>query len=80
MMTRLLRSFGLAPRPVLMAIPIIGVLIVSGGLFLLALEGGQAAERQLAHRSAPNSVPTAQQEATALTQVHSAPRSYTSQP
>jgi len=72
-MTKLLHALEHAPRPVLMAIPMIGVVVVSGVLGFLAQEGGQAAERQLARQHGPSAVPSARQAETALAQVHGTP-------
>jgi len=49
-------------RPVLMSIPMAGVVLISAGLLFLSEEGGQAAARQLAreHARAMQQTTTAQ--------------------
>jgi hypothetical protein len=64
--SRLLRAFEHAPWPLLMALPLLAVLLVSGGLLFLAQEGGHAAAGHWAREQAPRSVAPSRADAPAI--------------
>jgi hypothetical protein len=62
MKSKLLVACAHAPRALLMAVPLIAVLLVSGGLLVLVHEGSHAAAAQIARQQAPRSVAPARAE------------------